>query len=355
MTPYITILLLSFLLVALDAVQLNRKEKLYFFVPFVALLIVFAGSRPPGIDRDYQWYNTAYGYMKYLGWSHLLQAYALYQFEIGYVFLTKLFYSLGLPFAGFLFLYEAAMGVVLGRLIYRYSPYPFTSLCMYVCLFYFLRDFTQIRFAFSAVLLVNGLLKFAEDKRRAGWACLIVAGLLHNSAWIGLFIPLFYTVFYNRWIYLLFPPLGYLISLFHPIQIILSLVGLPQQITRYLTEHVTIGASIMSYVFCYVLMILSVFHYEKLKALYGRKFEYLYISFALSTFIGLMFVEFPIMQRISGALFTTSILFVPYIIKTFTEKKWYGYREIFAFGIVLVYFYYGIKLILVGHLLKPFF
>lgn len=355
MAPYIVILVLSFILVWLDYVQLNMKGKLLFFIPFIVILILFVSFRPPDIDRDYEAYRTAYSYMRYLNWNNLLSAYSTYQLEFGYVFLTKFFYSLGFSFAGFLVVYEFFLGVMLARLIFNYSPYFFTSLCMYVCLFYFLRNFTQIRFAFSAVLLLYALFKFAEKKRLAAWIYLITAGLLHNSAWIGLFIPLSYMVFYNRWIYLIFPPFGYIFSFFHPIHIILIIIGLPEQISRYLNSAVDVGASLMSYVFGYVLLIISVFNYQKIKEIYGAKFEYLYIALSFSTFIGLLFIHFPIMQRLSGALFTCSIFLVPYIIKVWSEKKMYGFREIFAFGIILVFFLYGIKLILVSHLLKPYF
>lgn len=355
MVPYITIIIISVLLTRLDAVQLRKYDKLWFFVPFMLVLTLFVSLRPPAIDRDYVAYQTAYGYMQYFDWKDMLYAYSIYQLEWGYVFLTKLFYSLGFSFAAFLFVYEFLLGVLMARLFYKYSPYFFTSLCMYVCLFFFLRNFTQIRFAFASILLVYGLFQCAEKKMWTGLLCMIGGGLIHNAAWIGLFVPLCYLIFFNRWIYLIFPVLGIFVSLLHPIQLIASLVGLPGQITRYFTAPTEVGSSLMSYVFSYALLIISVLHYDKLKELFGRKFEYIYIALSISIFIGLAFIEFPIMQRISNALFTISIFLVPYLMKLLSEKRWYGYRDLFAFGVILVFFVYGAKLILVSHLLKPYF
>jgi len=355
MIPYVIILSLSFLLTGLDFFRLRKKDNIWFFIAIIAILVLLSGLRPAGIDRDYAAYRTAYGYMQYLSWHDILGAYATYQLELGYVFLTKLFYSLGFSFGGFLFIYEFVLGTLLAFLIYKYSPYPFTTLCLYISLFYFLRNFTQIRFAFSAVLLLYGLFKFSEKKIIRGILFITLAGLLHNAAWIGLCVPLCYYTFYNRWLYIIFPPIGYIISFFHPIKIIFSLVGLPKQLTRYFHTTMNIGVGLMSYFFSYILLVLAVFHYQKLKELFGVKFEYLYISLALAVFIGLMFVDFPIMQRVSGALFTTSIFFVAYIIKMLTEREWYGYREVFAMGVVLIFLFYGFKLILISHILRPYF
>lgn len=355
MIPYLFIIFLSFVLAGLDFFQLRKVDKIWFFIGFISLLVLFSSLRPAGIDRDYEAYRMAYGYMHYFEWRNILSAYSTYQMEFGYIFLTKLFSSLGFSFGGFLFFYELISGIFLGVLIYKRSPFPLISLCLYVCLFYFLRDFTQIRFAFSCVLLLTGLFMFSDNNKPMGLVYLILAGLLHNSAWIGLLVPLCYYVCFNRWIYLLFPLFGYVISFFHPIKIILHAIGLPEQITRYFNTTTDVGAGVMSYLFSYGLLILSVFNFEKLKELFGAKFEYGYISLSLSVFIGLMFINFPIMQRISGALFTISIFFVPYIIKMFAEKKWYGYRDVLALGIVMVFLFYGVRLILIARILKPYF
>lgn len=355
MIPYIVILCLSFLLSGLEYLRLRAKEKIWFFLGLVCILILFASLKPPHVDLDYENYATAYGYMKYLPWSHLFSAYSTYNMEFGYIFLNKLFSSIGFSFSGFLFFYELALGIVSARLMYKYSPYPLTTLCLYVSLFYFIRDLTQIRFAFSAILLLSGFFNLAEDKKWGGWICLICAGLLHNSAWIGLLIPLSYHFFYNRWLYLIFPPLGYIISLFHPIDLLLRFVGLPEQITRYLADPTAAASGFMIYPFAYMLMIFGVFHYPKMKELFGAKFEYLFISLAFGVFLGLMFLNFPIMQRISGALITAVVFYIAFIIKMLYEKKWYGYRDLFALSMLVVFLYYGFKLILIAHILKPYF
>jgi hypothetical protein len=202
--------------------------------------------------------------------------------------------------------------------------------------------------------MLFGLFKLSEGERN-GWLLLICAGLLHNAAWIGLLIPLCYSVLYNRWLYLIFPPLGYIISLFHPMYLIARFIGLPEQITRYMIPSVRVSSGIMGYLFAFLLMVFGVWHYEKLKSLFGVKFDYLFIALSLGVFLGLMFLNFPIMQRVSGALITASIFYIAFIIKALSEKKWYGYRDIFALSVVIMYMYYGFNYILVSHILRPYF
>jgi len=335
--------------------RLRSQDKIWLFAAMIGVMALVAGLRRPYVDRDYENYAMTFGFMQYLPWKDILSAYSTYNMELGYIFLNKLFSSLGFSFGAFLFLYELALGVVLARLIYKYSPYPLITLCLYVSLFYFIRDFTQIRFAFGCILMLYGLFKLSEAEKGAGWTLLICAGLLHNAAWIGIFIPLCYSLFYNRWLYLLFPPLGYIISLFHPMYLISHFVGLPEQITRYMMASVKISSGLMGYLFAFLLMIFGVFHYQKMKELFGVKFDYLFIALSLGVFFGLMFLNFPIMQRVSGALITASIFYIAFILRLLSEKKWYGYRDVFAFSVVLMYLYYGFRYILVSHILQPYF
>lgn len=355
MAPYLIIIIVAFFLTSLDFVRLNAREKLYFYIPFIFILILFAGLRPAGIDRDYAAYKNLYGYMEYFQWSEAFKAYSMYQMEPGYVLLNKFFFSLGFTYGQFLFIYELIIGIFLWKFIYKYSPFPFISVSMYVCLFYYFREFTQIRFAFSSTLVMSGLMNLGEEHHKKGYAYLILAGLIHNSAWVGLLIPLCYKFFYNRWIYLIFPPLGFLIGLFNPIGIILSLVGLPPQLARYLNTDMEMGSAFMSYLFMYTFLLISAFKYEKLKAMFGKKFEFIYVSASMSVFIGVMFLTFPIMQRLSGALFTISIIWIPYLMKMFYAERSFAWHDILGAVVVVLFIFYGLKLVLVSNLLHPYF
>lgn len=355
MALYVIILCLAFVLAGVEFFGLRSRDKVWLFVAMIAVMVVLAGLRRPYVDRDYQNYAMTFGFMQYFPWKDILKAYSTYDMELGYIFLNKLFSFAGFSFAGFLFVYELGLGIVLARLIYKYSPYPLITLCLYVSLFYFIRDFTQIRFAFGSILMLYGLFKLSEGENRDGWILLICAGLLHNAAWIGVLVPLCYGLFYNRWVYLIFPPLGYIVGRFHPMYLLAHFMGLPEQITRYMISSVKISSGLLGYLFAFVLMIFGVFHYQKLKDLFGVKFDYLYIALSLGVFLGLMFLNFPIMQRISGALITASIFYIAFIIKMLSEKKWYGYRDIFAISVMLMYLYYGFRYILISHLLNPYF
>jgi len=355
MMPYVIILSLAFLLAGVELVRLRSQDKVWLFAAMIAVMVLLAGLRGPYVDRDYGNYQIAFGYMQYLPWKDILSAYSIYNMELGYILLTKIFSSAGFSFAGFLFVYELVTGIVLARLIYKYSPYPLITLCLYVSLFYFIRDFTQIRFALACLLMLFGLFKHSEGERSSGLALLVCAGLLHNAVWIALMIPLSYSLFYNRWLYLAFPPLGYIVSLFHPMYLIARFVGLPEQISRYMIPSVRISSGLMGYLFAFLLMVFGVFHYKKLRDLFGVKFDYLFIALSLGVFLGLMFLNFPIMQRVSGALITAAIFYIAFVIKMLAEKKWYGYRDVFAFSVLLMYLYYGFRFILVARILKPYF
>src|SRR5690606_19321858 len=115
-------------------------------------LVLFVGLRSIGVDNDSAAYEEAFKIAGKTSWIDLFTGNYGETMERGYLLLNKLIYSVDGTVHGVFLMMDILTGLINFTLIYHRSPLPFSSVLMYVCLFYFFRDFTQIRYALSAGL-----------------------------------------------------------------------------------------------------------------------------------------------------------------------------------------------------------
>lgn len=315
---------------------------------------LFAGLREVGVDRDSEAYHLLYSYMAYFPWKDIWKSQVIYAMEPGFVFLNKLSYSLGFSFPAFMLLIQIATAATLYPLIKRYSDYPMLSVIMYISYFYFFRDFTQIRYALACALLMSSLFALKE-KKSIHWLLLqIAAGLIHNATWIGIFIVPMVRLIRNRYFYLVLPLIGYAIGKLQPVRLLVSFFQLPEQLTRYLSSDMDISASIVSSVFAFLVTILMVLFYDQLNEKI-KGFPIFYAVLSIAACIGFMFLDFPIMQRVSGALLTSVIWIMPWLISLFTirDSPVRHVALLMYFLVLSLFVLYGIRILNSG-LLEPY-
>src|SRR5690606_19724704 len=152
MIPYYILFAVTFLFTVFDFIQ-SRYVRLCAYVPLCLLLIGFVAFRALGVDNDGIAYQDAFRLVseKY-SWLDLLRGNYDETMERGYLLLNKLVFDLGGNIHVVFTIMALLTGLLNFALIYKYSPMPFLSVLIYLCFFYLYRDFTQIRYALSAVM-----------------------------------------------------------------------------------------------------------------------------------------------------------------------------------------------------------
>lgn len=215
-----------------------QRLKPFLFWGLVVLLILLAGFRAPGADRDWDAY---YGYI-----SETITAgnFNNLRFEPAFNAIVMLSGMMSVENAPrIVFLIMALLAVTLkAGAIWRYSRIPLFGLLVYVGLFYLPMEMNMIR----AGVAVGFFLWALEDiaKRRPLWYYLkiLVAITMHYSSVVAL--PLYLLTFEpERWqkiVYLLLPLAGILffyVPFFHDLLMTLLLHGpdfLAQKIQSYM-------------------------------------------------------------------------------------------------------------------------
>ncbi|WP_257669528.1 EpsG family protein [Parapedobacter tibetensis] len=346
MLPYYALVILTFLLCLFDFVQ-QRYIRWFVFVGHGVLLVLFVGLRSLGVDNDGFSYQDAFNLAGGMSWTDLFTGNYPENMERGYLLVNKVIYSLGGNIHIVFMLMAVTTGLVNYTLIFRRSPYPFTSLLIYVCFFYFYRDFTQIRFALSAGIGLWAIFMFVDRKYIKFFLLVLLASTFHSAALVVLLPALIYMVLRNQLVFLFLPLLGLIGGLFNPTMLLFQLGGLPPILAHYVeVDEIGKGGYVIS-IIAQVFLIGMVVFREKLSQHYSdRLLKILFISLSLSSFINLLFISFAIMQRLSLLLFGTILFAAPYLCRTLEMNQREQFAALSLRFLFLVYvFYYGLKMI----------
>ena len=187
MLPYIILLsialLLSFFTKELNENRGMRKSIIFFFFSLLYFLFILrdinVGCDLPGYKKVYEqsmlyeWFDSSWTYM-----------------EAGYVFLMKLFTSLGVSFRGFMIMCYMLIVIPLGVYIYRYSKDVSLSLVIYICFQFFVLNMSGLRQSMAMSLCLVAFM-VAEHKGIINFLkfllIVIASALIHKSAIIFFF------------------------------------------------------------------------------------------------------------------------------------------------------------------------
>ena len=187
MWPYLTLLsiavLLSFFTKEMNNNSRIRKIIVFSFFSLLYLLFVLrdisVGCDMPGYKKIYEqsmlydWFDSSWTYM-----------------EAGYVFLMKLFTSLGVSFKGFMIMCYLLIVIPLGVYVYRYSKDISLSLVIYICFQFFVLNMSGLRqsMAMSLCLVAFMVAEHKGIKNFIKYLLIVTAAvLIHKSAIVFFF------------------------------------------------------------------------------------------------------------------------------------------------------------------------
>jgi len=335
-------------MVLFDFVRDRHIQFIFFSIACLAL-VLFAGLRSVGVDNDSLNYWGEFQLASGLSWGDILTGSYLSSMERGYMLLNKLVSVTGMGIHAVFLLMAASTGLMNYTLIFKKSPYPFTSLVIYVGFFFLYRDFTQIRYALSAGVGMWAIFCFLEQKYWRSLILVFLFAFVHSAILVvGLFVAAF-MISRNRFVYFALPVVGLVGGFFDPIILIFNLVGLPEALTRYiLVNEFGRGGYAISAVAQLAMLGFLLFWKPLLNHYPKRLVEGMFVALSLGSFINLLFISFSIMQRLSSLLFGMAIFALPFLFKAAASKV--RLEEKFAWVVVQLAFclfavYYGIKMI----------
>lgn len=169
---------------------LGNKPKKISAIVIAVLLILIAGLRQPGIDRDslnydyfFNWVSTPLAYF-----THFSQ---YYFFEIGYYLVPSVLKTVFDVGVLWFFLFFAVLGVWLKfKAIWKLTPFQMLSVLVYFSHFFILHDMTQIREGVASGILLLCIVEI-EQKNFTKFILLLFVGVFfHYSALI--FLPFYF-------------------------------------------------------------------------------------------------------------------------------------------------------------------
>ena len=343
-------------MVVFDFVK-DRHIQFAFFSLQCLVLMLFAGLRAVGIDNDSLNYWNEFQLARNLSWADLVMGNYPSSIERGYMLFNKLVSSAGMGIHSVFMTMAVVTGLVNYTLIFKKSPYPFTSLVIYVGFFFFYRDFTQIRYALAAGIGVWAIFLFLEQKYWQSLVLVLAFSFVHSSVLVVLLFALAFIVVKNRVVYFILPFIGLLGGFLSPIILIFNFVGLPETLARYvLANEFVRGGYVISFVAQLVMLGFLIFWKSLLDYYPKRIIEGLFIGLSLASFINLLFISFAIMQRLSLLLFGVVLFALPYLFNAVESRVRPEEKLLLAvirLAFCLFALYYGMMMIH-PDILKPY-
>ena len=354
MAAYYAIVITAFLLSVFDLVK-SDVVRLIVYVGYCSILVLFVGLRSIGIDNDGANYEEAFNLAGGLPWVDLVTGNYDETMERGYLLLNKVIYTLGGNIHIVFLLMASITGLVNYTLIYKKSPLPFASLLLYVCFFFFYRDFTQIRYALSAGIGLWAIFFWIDKRYLKSLLLVLVASSIHSAVLVVFLLILSYYLIRNTWFYFALPLLGLIGGVFNPTMILFSLGGLPPTLAQYVEfEEFGAGGYVISLIAQVFMAGMLIFKTRLLNRYPKPWFDLLFIALAMGSFINLLFISFAIMQRLALLLFGVILFAMPYLCHMMESDKDEKFNALFFRFIFMVYvFYYGLKMIDPG-LMQPY-
>ncbi len=321
----------------------KSKEKFYFWL-FAIFLIIIAGLREPGTDKD------SLNYFDLVENADRLPIYfrnflAYVYWEPFYYFPASVIRTYSLPTALF-FIFYACMSVgVKFYAIQRMTPFPFLSSFVLVCHFFYLQDMTQIRTAVAVGFMLCAILALVNRNYISFILLICIGGLFHYSLLILFFLAFLDTHTLNRYIYfgLLVIPYLLIFAGFNIVDL-LSLANLGVFTEKLQIYNDLVQAGVWNYInlFSVELIIqislcsLFILKWDVLQA--RNRFSVILIkAYVISVFLLVIFSPIPTFSfRFGGLLEGVHIILIPFLLYIIKPKA-LSYLIIFSVSSVLFY------------------
>lgn len=351
MEIYYFIYIASFVLCILDFAA-SKILKTVLFISFCTFLIVLAGVRGIGVDNDSASYDAAFSLIQNITYSDIITGNYPFNFERGFVLLNKLIYDFGGNIHTLLFVVALISGMFTYYLIYKISPYPFSSLLFYISFLYLFRDFTQIRYGLAGSLIFFATYLFIHKKYYSSTLLFCLSLLFHNASYIMLLVLPFITIVKKKAVYMVLPFICTIGLFYNFFPVLLRGPFSTDHMQIYLDEKTSGGLAIS--ILGYLLMI-AFFCFKKESYLVRYKESSVYFSIiALGVSLNLLFFQESIFQRFSMLLFGFSIYLYPIVMHNLILRKPRLEYYLFYWAINLFFLYYGTSLINID-LIRPYF
>lgn len=162
----------------------KRKTRDLIVVIFgFGLIYLLSCLKSTNVGSDTIAYLNGYETARNTGWN----VFTLGNFEPGYVFISRLFAKIGIPFQGFLFFVYALIYFPLARFVYKYSPQVIMSVIVFTCFQFLNFHLSGLRqaLAISIVLLsFDFILKKGKLRYLFFFVIIGIGMLFHRSIFI---------------------------------------------------------------------------------------------------------------------------------------------------------------------------
>jgi hypothetical protein len=228
-----------------------------------------------------------------------------------------------------------------GLLIWRYSPYPFLSIFIYFCVFFYTNEMIIIRYGCSTAIMLLSLIKLADGKifKSILWA--VVSSLFHYTALSYIILIFFFLVIKKLKImeyitYIAFPFAIIGITGFQLADFIFRSNILLSYFQTALSKGIQYVNIEEAYGYKRILMYLPViFFYKQCSKSHILKNNYFIILFALFMMIELS--QASTLGRIGQMYISIIIVFVPMILSNINQR-YYQILYIYIIGYTLYMF-----------------
>jgi len=314
------------------------NKKIAFFLLTIALILL-AGLRPIGIDKDSLNYAGIIG----LSFTDI----GFISKEPGFLFINEINNFLFGGDVQTFFLIFAALGVTLKLLaIKKLSLLPFLSILAYVLLYFVLHEMTQIRIGVSAAFFLLAIPDIYNKNFKSYLFKTFLATMFHYSALIMLFIYFLSPKKINQYLYF-FLPLISIVALLVDLDIIFIMKMVLPILPSFLGSKVELYLMLLergeySNINVFNFYYLSLLGFYFIAILNYRKFKSDYdvllikvLGFSLFSFYFLSGI--PVLAfRVSEFLMITLIVLLPHAILVFKQSNFMKIPLVSWMGI---YFY----------------
>lgn len=332
-------------LTLMDIIKIKHRSYLrptMIFIIYIALAF-FAGLRSE-IGLDYSSYKEIYNDVPTV--SSLIFGTANFadiHGEYGYLLINVLVKSLFDDFSAvILFMSFFGLSFIVYS-CYKYTPFVFLSVYLYVTRVFFVRDMGQIRSAVACAIILYSIDAVQKRKFLHFFLLISLAALFHSAAWFA--FPIYFICknkISNR-IYFYFLFISISIGTLVPMkELILSYFGFNEGLLIHyaLSEYgESLGILNPIAVMQVFLLLLFVIYRKKIEPkIYG--YNIMLNMYAFSTYWLITFNELGIIAaRLSTMLSTVEILIIPSLLLIVNNKilKTIIYVAILVLGIILLY------------------
>jgi len=326
----------------------DKSLEVYLLILISLVLIVIAGFRGSGFDRDYGNYSEIF-----LMWNKD----TTYLVEPGFIAIAAVsrFFS-STPVL--LFLIFAILGVSIKTYsITKLSDYIFVSVLIYFCSIYILHDLTQIRAGVASGLMLLSLIPLEARKKYQFFGVVFLAVMFHFTALVLLPFWFLKSDRINKKVWYLVIPLSYLLLYLSmsPLDFykVIPIAGIEAKVRTYILlqeanedDKVNVISTLVIFRIMYIIYILRNINVIQAANKYAILLVKIYIM-SISILI-IMSKTTAIALRFNEFFLTVEVVALPLILYTVGPKhRIYPRVLLIAFSAVLLFFHYRAKTLLI--------